>query len=222
MRSRGILGGAWWVALCLAAGCGGRADSGSGSGTGPLASCGDSCSPAQVTASCSGTCDKIARAQCSSGSGDCVTGCADTVSMTPACSSLALAFLRCLETQEPTCSDSGTAQYFGGCDSQQQALETCFVGSSNPAKGPAGTVPASVCPDIPRPSAGESSCSAGASVMPGSNGPATCNVSCQDGKRNTWAADCSGSSCTCTYNGGLPCTCVMTGSGCSSCCPGTQ
>jgi hypothetical protein len=221
MKASGILCGACSVALCLALGCGGRADSRPNAGSGPLATCGDSCSPAQVSSSCSAICDKIAQAGCSAGSGDCVTGCATSVSMTPACSSQALAFLRCIETMEPTCSASGMAQSFVGCDSQQQALEGCYRGSSNPARGPGGAVPASVCPGIPRP-VGGGECSASVSVAPGSNGPTACGASCQDSTGNKWQADCSGSTCTCTYNGGQSCTCAMTGAGCSSCCPGAQ
>lgn len=222
MRSGGILSGAGWVVLCLAVGCGGQTNSSSNGGTGPLATCGDNCSPGQVSASCSTICDKIAQARCSSGNGDCMTGCMGTVSMTPECSSQALAFLRCIEAMEPTCSDSGLAQYFAGCDSPQQALETCYVARSNPAKGPSGGVPASVCPVIPRPSAGIGECSAGANASAGGSAPTTCSAACQDTTGNRWAADCSGSTCTCTYNGELACTCTMTGTGCSSCCPGTQ
>jgi hypothetical protein len=221
MKASGILCGAWSVALCLAVGCGGRADSGPNTGAPPLATCGDSCTPAQVSASCSATCDKIARAGCSAGSGDCVTGCSGSVSMTPACSSQALAFLRCIETKEPTCSGSGMVQGFVGCDSQQQAVEGCTRGSPNPATGPLGAVPASVCPGIPRP-VGAGECSSSASVAPGSNGPTACTTSCQDSTGNNWQADCSGSTCTCTYNGGQSCTCAMTGAGCTSCCPGAQ
>jgi hypothetical protein len=221
MWSGGIRLGAGWVVLCLAVGCGGQTNSGSNGSAGPLATCGDTCSPGQVSASCSTICNKVAQTRCSSRTGDCMTGCMNAVSMTPECSSQALAYLRCIEAMEPMCSDSGMLQYFAGCDSQQQALESCYAGSSNPARGPSGAVPSSVCPDIPRP-VGIGECSAGAAGSAGGSGPATCNAACQDNSGNRWAADCSGSTCTCTYNGMMPCTCTMTGPGCSSCCPGAQ
>jgi hypothetical protein len=84
-------------------------------------------------------------------------------------------------------------------------------------------VPADVCPDIPRLSAaGPSACSGGGGGTPG--GPVTSMTSCQDGAGNTWSASCTGSTCTCTYNGGAPCTCTVTTAPgmCGSCCPGTD
>jgi hypothetical protein len=238
MRSGGIRCGAWWAVFCLAMGCGGRADSGSGAPAGPLAACGDSCSQSEVSASCSSICAKLAQAGCSAGSGDCATSCSSAVSMTPACSSLALAFLRCLETAQPTCPTSRQAQ-FVACDSAQQSLEDCLnragptvvTSPSGPsAGGPLGAgspVPADVCPDIPRP-VGGGSCSGGGSASAsgsssGSGATATCESSCQDSAGNTWQASCAGSTCTCTFNGGQACTCMMTGAPgtCSSCCPGT-
>jgi hypothetical protein len=52
--------------------------------------------------------------------------------------------------------------------------------------------------------------SAGGSAAAGGGGPQSCTASCQDSTGDRWAADCSGSTCTCTYNGKLPCTCTMT------------
>jgi hypothetical protein len=237
MRSGGIFCGTWWVVLCLAPGCGGRADSGAGAPAGPLATCGDNCSQTQVAASCSSTCGKIVQAGCSFGTGDCATSCSNVVSVMPSCSSLALAFLRCLETNEPTCSAGmGSMVDFVGCDSAEQGLQSCLdsnvrpvvvspVGSAGPAVGSAGPVPASVCPNIPRPVGGAGACAGGGggSGSSGANAP-TCDSTCQDSTGNTWQASCADSTCTCSYNGGSPCTCTQTGppGTCSSCCPGAQ
>src|SRR5215831_20160386 len=124
MKTGGIRCGAWWALLCLAAGCGGRAGSNSGAPAGPLATCGDRCSQSEVSDSCSSTCAKIAQAGCSTGS-DCATGCSKSLSTEPSCSSFALAFLRCLETAQPTCSASGQPE-FVACDSAQKDVEDCL------------------------------------------------------------------------------------------------
>jgi hypothetical protein len=217
------------AALASAAGCGGVALTSQNGDAGPLATCGDHCSASQTAASCSDTCNKIARAGCTSAGGtDCAKGCASVTSMAPACATLANDYLRCVESVQPTCTDSGMVQ-FAGCDSQQQALSDCAAdsGSSVPTPtptttNPGGTVPSSVCPNIPRPGAsGVGPCSGGGGGGP--NGTVSCQFSCQDSAGNTWQASCAGSSCTCSYNGGLGCSCTMTGAPgtCVSCCPGT-
>jgi hypothetical protein len=236
MRKVGFLCGAAFVAFGLAFGCGGNGQTSGGDGgadahasrgveAGPLAACGDSCTAAQIAASCVATCDKIAHAGCSFGSGaNCPMSCSDVPSMTPACMASADAFLRCIEAQEPTCDEAGTAQ-FVACDSAQQALTDCLDDAgpvSTSSGGSGGTVPSNVCPNIPRPSAGGVSGRSGSGGA-GPNAPVTCTTSCQDGAGNVWQADCTGTTCTCTYNGGMACNCPMTASSgaCTSCCPGT-
>lgn len=232
MRKLGLLDGAALVALLSVFGCSGKAQSGakgaadSGGNAGPLATCGDTCTAAEITASCMMTCDKIARSACSSGNGnDCPMSCPALVSMSPSCMSVATDFLRCIEPVDPTCAEAGIAQY-SGCDAQQQALTDCLNGGLSPVPTPGSssgsTVPSSVCPSIPRPAAGGAGACSGGGGAGGSGGPQTCTTSCQDMTGNTWQANCSGSTCTCTYNGGMACTCAMASSGgCSSCCPGT-
>ncbi len=225
MKKLCIVLGAAAILFASTTGCGARTtDAGD---QGALASCGDNCSPAQVSASCADICQKIAQSGCSSGSNDCMTSCSQLPAMAPSCTSAAYAFLRCLEGMQPTCDSSGEAQFLGGCDSQEQALSNC-VGTSttvtvtNPGGGTGpGTVPDTVCPGIPRPSGGERSCSGFGSAA-GSSGTTTCTSSCSDGAGNLWEADCAGSTCTCTFNGIDACTCPMTTSGCASCCPGTN
>ena len=229
MRTFGIGSGTTLIALWSAVGCGGSELASQDGDAGPLARCGGNCSPAQVAASCSATCDKVARTGCSVAA-DCPMSCAALPSMTPSCAAVADEFIRCVESLQPTCSDSGTAQFLG-CDTQQQALRACVADSGSsgmtattgngPPGGPCGDVPASVCPDIPRPVAGAGACSGGGSGGP--NGTTTSQTSCQDSAGNVWQAECAGSTCTCAYNGGQACTCTMTGSAgsCSSCCPGT-
>jgi hypothetical protein len=225
------------LALGLAVGCGGRTLVAQESDTGPLATCGNSCSLDQAAASCSATCEKIEQAACL-GANDprCPMDCTDLVSMTPACAVPVYAFLRCIEPQQPTCSASGSIQ-FVGCDSEQQAVAGCFadageVAVTTPTSPSLPSPPAppsspgiiggstSVCPGIPQP-VGLSGCFGGGGGGP--NGPVTCNASCEDSVGNVWEGDCAGSTCTCKYNGGSPCTCTMADSGalCGSCCPGT-
>ena len=212
-----------------ALGCGSTAPTGDGAGA--LATCGSSCTPTQVAASCAATCDKIARSACASGVGgggsDCAMSC-EAASMSAPCASSAYDYLRCVESVQPTCSPSGSVQ-FVGCDSRQQALQACLArGSSTPPTsggGPAGNscaAPTAVCPAIPRPSlSGAMSCSGGGGGGP--NGVVTSSTSCQDSAGNVWQADCTGSTCTCTFNGGQSCSCTMTAppGTCNSCCPGT-
>jgi hypothetical protein len=224
MRQRSIAVCAAMLALEAAVGCVDDAQSSQEGDAGPLATCGDNCSLAQVAAACSDTCGKAAEAGCSAGS-DCAKDCSDMASTGP-CAPLAYAFLRCLETTQLTCLDSGTAQT-GPCDSQREAFGACTSDSaaaaptSNPFGGACGGVPSDVCPDIPRPGPATVCNAAG---DPGPNGPMTSTASCQDRAGNVWNADCTGSSCTCTYNGGNACTCTSPASvgPCStSCCPGT-
>ncbi len=230
MSTFGIRCGAIFVTLWSAVGCGGAALSSQDGEAGPLATCGDNCSAAEVSASCSAICNKIAQTGCPI-TADCSMSCAAESSMTPSCAAVADGYLRCIESSQPTCSDSGMVR-FVGCDAQQQALQGCIAdgGSSGETASPDGNgpgascnVPANVCPKIPRPTggAGASSCSGGGGGGP--NGPTTSQTSCQDSAGNVWQSECTGSTCTCAYNGGQACTCTMTGDAgsCSSCCPGT-
>jgi hypothetical protein len=221
MTKFGVVQGAMGAVLWLAVGCGGETQLGEGGDAGPLAACGDNCSPAQIAASCTATCDKIARTNCSI-SADCPMSCAALPSMAPSCVALADAYLRCLESVQATCSDAGTVQ-FVGCDSQQKAVDDCVGPTSNPGAGTGSHVPASVCPDIPRPVAGVNGCSGGGGGVSGGGGTVECSASCQDNAGNVWQAECSGSTCSCTYNGGPACTCTTTAAAgtCASCCPGT-
>jgi len=217
-----------WVTFGFSAGCGGATLAGSDGGGGPLNRCGGDCSPAQVAASCSAICGKIAQTGCSAGA-ECPMNCAAVATMTPSCATLADGFLRCLESASPAC-DSGTVE-FPDCDSEVQALGDCLIDSgsigataapgSGPTGGLCGDVPATVCPNIPRSGAGVTSCSGSGGGGP--NGVVAFTASCQDGVGDVWAADCSGSTCTCTYNGAESCACAMTGpTGLCACCPGTN
>jgi hypothetical protein len=236
-----ILHGGTLLALSSAIGCGGATSSPQSGDEGSLATCGDNCSIAQVSASCSDICGKIAQAGCSVDA-QCPMSCAAVISMSPSCAALVDGFLRCVESVQPICSDAGMVQ-FAGCDTQQQALGACFAqsGSSGPTPSPSAVgappagpsigpsanpggcadVPASVCPAIPRPMvAGPSSCSGGGGGGP--NGTTISQMTCEDSAGNVWQSECAGSTCTCAYNGDQACTCTITGSPTCSCCPGTQ
>jgi hypothetical protein len=227
------------VALLSGIGCGGATSSTQSSHEGPLATCGDNCSAAQVSASCSEICGKIAQTGCSVDA-QCPMSCAAVTAMSPSCVALVDGFLRCVESVQPGCSDAGMVQ-FVGCDSQQQALAACLgqssssgptptpssvgappVGSSispSPSAGGCADVPASVCPAIPRAVTGPISCSGG-----GGGGPSattTSQTTCEDSAGNVWQSECAGSTCICAYNGGQACSCTITGPATCSCCPGT-
>jgi hypothetical protein len=212
-----------WTGLWAAVGCGGAVSSQQGD-AGPVATCGGNCSSAQVAASCSATCDKIARAGCafSARGTDCGAGCAMALAMAPSCASEIDAYLRCAESTEPTCTQAGDVM-FPGCESAMQALQACGSSSTTmPPSGGACAVPTTVCPAIPRPAGGPSSCLGGGGGGPAA--PTMSTSSCQDQAGNTWSASCIGSICTCSYNGHSSCTCTMTtaAGACNSCCPGAS
>jgi hypothetical protein len=267
------------IVLSSAIGCGGAASSSQSSDEGPLATCGDNCSAAQVSASCSDICGKIAQTGCSVAP-EGPMNCAAVTSMSPSCVAVVDGFLRCVESTEPICSDAGMLQ-FVGCDAQQRAVTACLddsvsssagavgpgpsatapnaVGSvspgtaianpdasvpgappagssvtiladagaspagpsTGPSTGPCAAVPATVCPDIPRP-LGAGLCSGSGTAGPnGTTTSVTSMTTCQDSAGNVWQSECVDSSCTCAYNGGQACTCTMTGPPTCSCCPGT-
>jgi hypothetical protein len=218
------------IGLFLAAGCGGATAPGKNQDAGTLASCGSNCSPAQIAASCSATCDKIAQAGCSPPNGTrCPMNCESLPSITPGCASVVGAFYRCIESVQPSCSDSG-AVVFAGCEAESEAVVACLADSgllAAPAAsgtGPSGGVcmPANECPGIPRPPLlGFSSC-VGTGSQAGPDSPLVSTSTCKDSAGNVWRGVCSGSNCTCTYNGASSCVCTLSGAdaGCHSCCPG--
>src|ERR1700690_1255031 len=100
-----LLCGVTWTVLWSSSGCGGRTLSSQDGDQGSLATCGDSCSPAQVASSCAAICDKLAQTSCGVSPG---CGCTDLVAMLPtACLPTLYAFLRCVESCQPTCDASG-------------------------------------------------------------------------------------------------------------------
>jgi hypothetical protein len=180
MHTRSIWCRVTWVGLFVGVGCGGTTNKDNDAGA--LATCGSNCSAGQVAAACSAVCDKIARAGCSqSDTADCPRSCASIPIMTPACASLADAYIRCLESAQPTCSDSGILDFFE-CDPAQQALLACRGDSGafgtpptavggGPASGLCDNPAADVCPSIPRPAVGLMACSGSGGAGP--NAPAT-------------------------------------------------
>jgi hypothetical protein len=232
-RSFGLDPGFIWVAaLSLAVGCGGNTNT-SNDDAGASTACNGNCSPAQIAAACSVACDKVAKAGCPrTSNADCPANCASLPSMAPpACASAQEAILRCAESAQATCTATGEVQ-FPACEAADQALIGCLADSGafgtpptayaydgGPSSGACASVPADVCPSIPRPT-GASSC--GGFGGAGPNAPAMTTTQCQDRAGNTWQASCTGSTCTCTYNGGSSCMCTMTGpNNTCPCCPGT-
>jgi hypothetical protein len=147
-----------------------------------------------------------------------VMRCSALSSTLPTCASAADDYLRCTQGGTPSCADGG-APVFPGCDTKQQALVDC-ANANTPSIGGFGcTLTTNQCPNIPAPK-GTASCSASGSTVGGA--PSTDTYQCRDAHGNTWAATCSGGTCTCTYNGAMSCTCTQSaGMGsCGSCCPG--
>jgi hypothetical protein len=237
---KGFGSGLGLLLAITAAGCGGSVILVDTGDSRSVASCGDSCSSSQVQGSCASTCDKIASLDCLGTTPDpsCATDCANLPSMFPSCASASTDVLRCIETVQPTCGSAGTI--FPGCAAQEQALSDCVTDAGAPSTS-GGTVtsppiagssssggtgnscaPATVCPKIPRPASMNGvACSGGGGGGPG--GPIMSQSSCQDLSGNVWQASCVGTSCTCTFNGGLACSCTMSSAaGCLSCCPGTN
>jgi|HubBroStandDraft_4_1064222.scaffolds.fasta_scaffold09020_1 hypothetical protein len=218
--------GAVFALLLSAVGCGGKVgtDAGDGEAANPDAAS-SVATPAEVAASCQATCTRMMQAGCAVSS-TCPMDCSTFATMAPACAPLADAFIQCTEAMEPDCTNGGNAA-FTSCDPEELAVENCFVeagvvGSSVTTSGGASPVPADVCPAIPRPPAqGLGSCSESSGGSGGAGAePAICASYCTDSAGNVWGATCEGSTCTCTYNGGMACTCAMSDAGgCNSCCP---
>jgi hypothetical protein len=216
-------------ALVCSAACGGSVvttgnggnggSGGSGSGGGPLAACGDQCSPDQVASACQDDCARIEEAGCSQVTpAECTMSCASSTTIAPTCAGLVNDYLRCAQGVTPTCTQAGDP-VFPGCEAQQKAVSDC-VNRNLPSVGGFGcSLTTNQCPSIPPP-VGTATCSGSGSG--GGGLPTTDMYSCQDSRGNVWAATCSGGTCTCTYNGGSACTCTesTTMGTCGSCCPG--
>jgi hypothetical protein len=193
----------------FAGGCAGKA-----SESGPLASCGSQCSASQLAQACSVVCSRVTSAECPAELNLCCTACPSIATTPSPCPAELAAYLDCAASAPVTCQDAGSAN-FPSCTAQGSALLACVLDSGTLAASVTGcTLPASECPGIPRP-LNAASCSAT------SSGTGANQEICQDDAGNVWSSICTGSGCTCTYNGGAQCTCDMLDGGfCSSCCPG--
>jgi hypothetical protein len=218
-----------WLLVSLWVGCAGKTTDPPST---PLATCGSSCSAAQINDSCSSTCAKMIQVGCSKNQSlsECTHSCADFggYDQCPA----AVEFLRCAESVAPTCVN-GVPDFGPTCTAHLQEAEHCGkqpvpveVGGGT-AGGPPVPTPVddpSICPNIPRPATGGGGCVGTTSGSAGFDAATTCTSACQDGAGNLWEATCSGATCSCVYNHTEMCTCMITGastSACSSCCPGT-
>jgi hypothetical protein len=154
--------------------------------------------------SCAATCARFVDAGCPASymsQADCEAECGQALSKAEmqSCAQAFDAVLSCAETTTLRCLNGELDP--GTCGDASAALDRC----ENP--------PALGCEAIP-PSVGGSTCSSPTGA-PGSPEQAT---TCTDGAHNTYTATCSGSTCTCGYDGRIYCTCESDGGG--RCCPG--
>lgn len=168
------------------------------------------CSGSVSPATCKEACTHAAQAQahCSSTTSPdpkCEPDCNQQLALAQQqhCDSEANDFLTCIAQSTLSCDAHGDL-VISACDAAGTALDRC----QHPP--PAG------CESIPYPGTGSIGCSSAgtASNMPGAPSTITCNSG-----GHTWASTCIQSSCSCTYDGKMACTCAPSDAG-VSCCPG--
>jgi len=213
----GSLQSAALLAISFLFGCAGKTGAPPTEGT--LSSCGSGCTGDQIAAACSSICMKAIQAGCPPDQdvSSCTQSCTKFAN-DPKCMSKNLDSLRCVEGLTPTCKGN-EADYGAACLAVSQQAQMCARAG---LPGALNDDP-SVCPDIPRPTSGGGACVSGGTAPTADDAGLTCAASCQDDTTGAlWEANCSGTTCTCTYNRAQTCTCTMKGGGaCSSCCPGT-
>jgi hypothetical protein len=158
--------------------------------------------------SCAALCSRSLQAGChvfshQSGGDDCEKQCkgAEVTAQMGSCGSAFDAMLSCLEMETIQCPSNGQIDP-STCATQIAALNQC----QNPR--PAG------CEGIPYPPGGSTTCSS-----PGGPSGQPIAETCSDVAGHTWTATCTGSNCSCSYDGKAFCSCQ--GDGGRGCCPGT-
>jgi hypothetical protein len=165
------------------------------------------------TGSCSGACQRIYQLPCANSSSQSEAQCEQSCPAALAqaqkdgCAAQFNAVLACYQSASITCDSSGQPNT-SACDTQTSALGRC----ANP--------PPPGCGAIPYPGSGVTECTG----FGGGGGPdggfGTNTQTCSDGKGNRWVSTCSGSACSCAYNGTTYCSCTISGNK-TACCPGT-
>jgi hypothetical protein len=211
--------------------CGGKVPSGpsgtAGAGPGAGGAMGSGGMGGGGTSNCDPACRHIIESGCTTQTLDkCVTSCETARTENPNCTAVFDAFLGCLGSAKITCDPSSDTVDLGACKALGDQAKACQ--NSNPPPPPPpppiGDGGPSSCDSFPRPPAGmicSGTAGGGSAVTSGGQAP-TCISQCYDSGNNEWASNCTGSTCSCTYNGREYCNCTLAGPSClgtSACCP---
>jgi hypothetical protein len=235
------------MAGCFTTGCGGKEAAGTFPGGNPKDAADASAAgrPSEQDGGrpssqelCDTLCASIARPTCSNGEDivTCRSGCARLYAQAPPCRETIDAFLTCLVGLRLDCmilTGNGNGPP-AACQATYAATQTC-VGGASPSAGSGGGAPPSAgsgappsarppppgCEAIPAKPA-SLSCGGGGSAggAPGAGLP-VCQEDCTDSQGHSWSAQCSGTICTCSYDGRQLCICSLPPTGCTGvpCCP---
>jgi hypothetical protein len=183
---------------------------------------------------CDTLCASIAQPMCSNGEDivTCRSGCSRLYSQGPQCRETIDAFLTCLVGLRLDCMILTGNGPPVACQAAYAATQSC-VGGAPPSAGsaappsagsgapPSARPPPPGCEAIP-PKPASLSCGGSGSGggSPGAGLP-VCQEDCTDSQGHTWSAQCSGTTCTCSYDGRQLCTCSLSPAGCTGvpCCP---
>src|SRR5260370_32764675 len=104
------------------------------------------------------------------------------------------------------------------CQAAYAATQTCVGGAPPSAASgapPSARPPPPGCEAIP-PKPASLLCGGGGSAggVPEAGLP-VCQEDCTDGQGHSWSAQCSGTICTCSYDGRQLCTCSLPPTGCT-------
>ena len=206
------------VFASIAIGCGGKEASGT---NGPSAEGGSRPSSQDL---CNAICASIAQPKCASGQDlpSCLSGCANLYSSAPQCRDTIDAYLSCLMGARLDCSVINAKGPPSACQASYDATQTCVGNKATPAGSGAPTRPPPPgCETIPPKPASVSCAASGAGSASSGGALPVCQEQCTDNQGNTWSADCSGTMCTCSYDGKQLCTCTLPATGCTGipCCP---
>jgi hypothetical protein len=209
------------VLASIAIGCGGREVSGT---YGPSAEGGSRPSSQDL---CNSICASIAQPKCANGQDlpSCLSGCAGLYSHAPQCRETIDTYLSCLIGVPLDCTIISNAKGPpSACQASYAATQTCVGSTPAPAGSgapPSTRPPPPGCETVP-PKPASVSCG-GSGTGSGSSGGSLpmCQERCTDNQGNSWSADCSGTMCTCSYDGKQLCTCTLPATGCTGtpCCP---
>ncbi len=216
--------------LMFVAACGGKVPSGP-TGTGGAGGAGGMGSGGTVgtMSGCDAFCRHFIEAGCPGPTLDkCVTSCEEARTENPKCTALLDQFLACATSAKIVCDPASATVDLAECKAIADQAKACQISNPPPPPPPPpiGDGGPTSCDGLPKPPGGmvcSGTAGGGSAVTSGGQDP-TCITQCYDTGNNEWASKCSGSSCSCTYNGREYCTCTVAGTSCFAsppCCPGT-